>query len=70
MGLMRREILEEAKGSYLWSGRYWGGDMLAVFRLLSLGSLQLSDRLLFHNRVGREKTAHYLETRDDRIFFH
>ena len=70
MGLMRREILEEAKGCCLWSGRYWGGDMLTVFRVLSLGSLQLSDRLPFHKRLGREKTAHYLETRDDRISFH
>ena len=69
MGLMRREILQEAKGCYLWSGRYWGGDMLTVFRLLSLGSLQLSDRLLFHKRLGSEKPRHHHETRDEKIAF-
>ena len=51
MGLMRRQVLLEAKSFHLWSGRFWYSDVLVVFRILSLGRLQLSDRFLFHKRL-------------------
>ena len=50
LALMRRQLLQEAQGFHLWSGRSWSADVLVVFRVLSLGRLQLSDRFLFHKR--------------------
>lgn len=50
-GLTRREALVRAGGFTIWSARMWGVDMLAVYRLLSLGPMTLSDRRLFHKRL-------------------
>jgi hypothetical protein len=50
-GMTRRQALVDAGGFTLWSERDWGVDMLAVFRLLSMGQLVLTHELLFHKRL-------------------
>jgi len=52
-GLMRRRTIQAAGGFTLWGKGSWGVDMLVVFRLLSLGNLALSGKLLFHKRLVR-----------------
>ena len=53
-GLTRRAALIAAGGITRWSDRDWGGDMLVVFRLLSMGGLVLTRELLFHKRLIAE----------------
>jgi len=73
MGLMRRQLLQEAQGFHLWSGRSWSADVLVVFRVLSLGRLQLSDRFLFHKRLqvdNRGDVGKPISTLRERIASH